>query len=204
MFDRDRTFVRNAAHAIAVEFDWEENWLNDGVKGFPQRGRRGTGGQASDVHVPVREATGAGDFVASPPYLFAMKSLAMRIGGAEQKPDVDDIRRLGEILGVRNSAPKRLLCLALPPRGAAAAEDAIRAGRDIWTRSVERPRSIAESRLCRRRYPTIRPGVGSSWISWQADRRAAEREAAVESEPALLGDVKDAVSGRARRAPHGV
>ena len=53
---------------------------------------------------PFERQPGLRVFVASPPYLFAMKSLAMRIGGAEQKRDIDDIRRLGEVLGVRNSA----------------------------------------------------------------------------------------------------
>ncbi len=42
--------------------------------------------------------------VASPGYLFAMKCLAMRIGGASDRGDVDDIRSLGDILGLRTLA----------------------------------------------------------------------------------------------------
>src|SRR5262249_53129050 len=34
VFDSDRNFMRTAAREIAAEFDWDENWLNDGVKGF--------------------------------------------------------------------------------------------------------------------------------------------------------------------------
>jgi len=42
--------------------------------------------------------------VASPGYLFAMKCLAMRIGSASDRGDVDDIRHLAEILGLRTLA----------------------------------------------------------------------------------------------------
>ncbi len=34
VFDADKTFVRRAAATIAEEFGWNEDWINDGVKGF--------------------------------------------------------------------------------------------------------------------------------------------------------------------------
>ena len=38
--------------------------------------------------------------MASPAYLFAMKCLAMRIGGTETSQDIGDIRLLGSALGI--------------------------------------------------------------------------------------------------------
>jgi hypothetical protein len=60
------------------------------------------GGSALVLTLEARPATS--DVVASPAYLFDMKSLAMRAGGIDEKRDVDDIRLLGEMLGVRNAA----------------------------------------------------------------------------------------------------
>ncbi len=34
VFERDKDFVRRIASDIARDFGWDENWLNDGVKGY--------------------------------------------------------------------------------------------------------------------------------------------------------------------------
>ena len=103
VFDRDRTFIRKAAHEIAVEFDWDENWLNDGVKGFLSVADTDPEAKRLMLTYPSESRPGLRIFVATQPYLFAMKSLAMRVGGADEKRDLDDIRMLGDALGVRNS-----------------------------------------------------------------------------------------------------
>ena len=104
VFDRDRAFVRNAAQTIASDFGWDENWLNDGVKGFLSAADAEPEAKRLRFTYPSERQPGLRVFVASPLYLFAMTSIAMRIGGADEKRDVDDIRRLGELLGVRNAA----------------------------------------------------------------------------------------------------
>jgi hypothetical protein len=104
VFDRDRTFVRKAAQTIAAEFDWDEGWLNDGVKGFLSAADSDPEAKRLMFTYPSEERPGLRVFVATAPYLFAMKSLAMRIGGADERRDVDDIRGLGDVLGVRTAA----------------------------------------------------------------------------------------------------
>ncbi|HEY1707844.1 MAG TPA: hypothetical protein VGG10_06230 [Rhizomicrobium sp.] len=98
LFDADRGFVREAAALIATEFGWDETWINDGVKGF-------LSAHDSDAKqlfrtYPAEGGPGLRVFVATPTYLFAMKCLAMRIGGVTQSQDIDDIRQLGTLLGV--------------------------------------------------------------------------------------------------------
>jgi len=122
VFERDRTFVRSAARQIAAEFDWDDGWLNDGVKGFLSGADGNPEAKRLMFTYPSEDRPGLRVFIASAPYLFAMKSLAMRTGGAEEKRDLDDIRRLGEALGVRSS-PEALAIVAryypaerLPPK----------------------------------------------------------------------------------------
>jgi hypothetical protein len=103
VFDRDRTFIRNAAQTIAAEFDWDEDWLNDGVKGFLSVVDSDPEAKRLMFTYPAEERPGLRVFVATAPYLFAMKSLAMRVGGADEKRDLDDIKRLGEVLGIRTA-----------------------------------------------------------------------------------------------------
>src|SRR5581483_11686786 len=78
VFDRDRTFVRNAAQTIAAEFDWDEGWLNDGVKGFLSAADSDPEAKRLMFTYPSEDRPGLRVFVASAAYLFAMKSLAMR------------------------------------------------------------------------------------------------------------------------------
>lgn len=104
VFDRDRDFVRHAARSIAADFGWDEDWLNDGVKGFLSSADGAPAAKRLLRTYPSADRPGLRVFVASPEYLFAMKALAMRIGGVEQKQDVDDIRRLAAFLKVASAA----------------------------------------------------------------------------------------------------
>jgi hypothetical protein len=105
VFETDRAFIRSASAQIANDFGWAEDWLNDGVKGFLS-----AADESPDAKRLLREYPGKGKgpsglrvFVASAPYLFAMKCLAMRTGGVDEKRDIEDIRRLAAAMGVRDS-----------------------------------------------------------------------------------------------------
>ncbi|HEY5303448.1 MAG TPA: DUF6036 family nucleotidyltransferase [Acidimicrobiales bacterium] len=79
--------VRTAASRVAEELGLEEDWLNDGVKGFLP---------GEDVEqVDVYEGKSLHVAAASPKFLLAMKLMALRT-----ERDVDDIRTLYEICGL--------------------------------------------------------------------------------------------------------
>jgi hypothetical protein len=101
IFDKDRDFVRRAAKSIAEELGWSEDWINDGVKGFVSRADANS--KSLFATFPTGGPEGLRVFLASPDYLFAMKCLAMRIGGVEDRGDVDDIVRLGQALGIQTA-----------------------------------------------------------------------------------------------------
>jgi hypothetical protein len=103
VFEADRSFVRRAASIIASEFGWPENWLNDGVKGFLSRSDAETDSKHLFRTYPPGERAGLRIFVASPSYLFAMKCLAMRAGAVDESGDLADIRKIGEVLGIRTA-----------------------------------------------------------------------------------------------------
>ncbi|HTT82030.1 MAG TPA: hypothetical protein VMF67_00965 [Rhizomicrobium sp.] len=103
VFESDRPFVRRAAKVIASEFGWPENWLNDGVKGFLSRSDADAESKNLFKTYPSRGQTGLRIFVASPSYLFAMKCLAMRAGAVDETGDIADIRKIGEVLGIRTA-----------------------------------------------------------------------------------------------------
>lgn len=104
VFEQDRPFIRNAARAVADEFGWPESWINDGVKGFLSS--RDSDPEAKSLFRSYPGETGPGVrvFLATPAYLFAMKCLAMRTGGAERSADTADIRQLAATLGITNAA----------------------------------------------------------------------------------------------------
>ena len=52
---------------------------------------------------PSEDQPGLRVSVANPRYLFAMKCRAMRIGGVEESPDVNDIRQLAREIGITSS-----------------------------------------------------------------------------------------------------
>lgn len=87
---RPSTAVRQAAARVAVQAGIDDDWLNDGVKGFMS---------TQGDFAPFLEMDHLSVMVAQPAYLLAMKCLAMRIGA--EFHDEDDIRYLLRHLDVR-------------------------------------------------------------------------------------------------------
>ncbi len=81
--------VREAAREVGLELGVDEQWLNDGVKGFFS-----TAG-SFDVYLELEHLC---VFCAKADYLLAMKCLAMRIGG--EFHDEDDVRFLLRYLNI--------------------------------------------------------------------------------------------------------
>ena len=102
VFEADRGFVRQVAREIAAANGWDESWLNDGVKGFLSRADRDPDSRRLFRSYPTEQAPGLRVFVAAPEYIFAMKCMAMRIGGVEESRDVQDIEALIQVLGLKS------------------------------------------------------------------------------------------------------
>ena len=90
--------ARELIQRVADENEWDENWINDGVKGFLSANEEVARMEAFD-----NGEAGLSIFVASPRYLFAMKCLAMRVGEAGHDGDREDIENLAELAGVRTT-----------------------------------------------------------------------------------------------------
>jgi hypothetical protein len=116
VFERDKNFVKKLAADLAEERGWDENWLNDGVKGWLSARDADPEVKALFKTYPSEERQGLRVFVAKPEYLFAMKCLAMRIGGIEASSDVEDIKLLAREIGVTNSADALALVQKFYPR----------------------------------------------------------------------------------------
>lgn len=101
VFEADRDFVRRAGATVASELGLADDWINDGVKGFLSAADRES--RRLFHSYPAETGPGLRVMVASPEYLFAMKCLAMRSAAAERAEDVEDIRRLGSVLGVKSA-----------------------------------------------------------------------------------------------------
>jgi len=104
VFSSDQAFVRQAARVVADEFGWEDGWINDGVKAFLSAQDSNVAAKTLFRSYPSESGPGLRVIVATPAYMFAMKCLAMRAGGVEQKADIDDIRRLAGLLNIRSAA----------------------------------------------------------------------------------------------------
>jgi hypothetical protein len=107
VFEKDKDFVRRIASEVAEEFGWDANWLNDGVKGWLSTAESDPAIKRFVGTYPSEDEPGLRVFVPKPEYLFAMKCRAMRVGGVEESEDIEDIRRLAAVLGVK-SAPEAL------------------------------------------------------------------------------------------------
>lgn len=83
VFEKDRVFVRKASERVAAEFGWSDDWLNAGVKGFLSHADATPAAKSLFRTFPSEEEPGLRVLVASPGYLFAMKCLAMRLGGGQ-------------------------------------------------------------------------------------------------------------------------
>jgi hypothetical protein len=100
VFENDGKFIRQAAAIVAEEFGWNSDWINDGVKGFLSAQDGNAESKRLFRTYPTEQEPGLRVLVATPAYLFAMKCLAMRLGGTHESSDVTDIRRLGAELGI--------------------------------------------------------------------------------------------------------
>jgi hypothetical protein len=116
VFEADRKFVRQAAAAVAEEFGWDSNWINDGVKGFLSSHDKDPDAKRLFRSYPSEDSPGLRVFVASAEYLFAMKAMAMRAGGVENT-DISDIRSLGAGLGIKSAAEALAIVSKYYPSG---------------------------------------------------------------------------------------
>lgn len=88
--------VSDACRVVADHHGLPESWLNDGVKGFVS-----STGDLTPEGMP--QWGNLRIFRPTTPYLLAMKCLASRVAGYDGAGDRDDILRLCEELGLRES-----------------------------------------------------------------------------------------------------
>jgi hypothetical protein len=100
VLDQDRDWLRQAASDVADERGWPRDWLNDGVKGWLSHRDADPDAKTLFKTYPSEGEPGLRVFVASPHYLFAMKCLAMRIGGVDETQDRADIEALARTIGI--------------------------------------------------------------------------------------------------------
>lgn len=104
VYESDRVTVRRLAAEIAGERGWPADWLNDGVKGFLSERDADAGTKTLFGEFPSSDTPGVRVFIPRPHYLFAMKCRAMRVGGAEDHGDINDIRNLAREIGLSGAA----------------------------------------------------------------------------------------------------
>jgi hypothetical protein len=103
VFEGNKDFIRRLAAEMAAEFGWDENWLNDGVKGWLSNRDADPDVKALFKTYPAEDRPGLRVYTAKAEYLFAMKCRAMRVGGVETSSDIDDIKLLARAIGIQNS-----------------------------------------------------------------------------------------------------
>jgi hypothetical protein len=109
VFEGNKDFIKRLAAEMAEEFGWDENWLNDGVKGWLSNRDADPDVKALFKTYPAEDQPGLRVYTAKPEYLFAMKRRAMRVGGIETNSDIDDIKLLARAIGIRNSQDALIL-----------------------------------------------------------------------------------------------
>ena len=99
MIQGDPEFLRHAVKQVAQEQGWPEDWLNDGVKGFV------SAQQALQLQgtYPSLQEPGLRVYVPTAEYMLAMKCMAMRAEGIEGAQDIEDIRNLVQITGLKSA-----------------------------------------------------------------------------------------------------
>lgn len=108
VFERDKQWVYKEAKKIAEKYEWDENWINDGVKGFISSSDAEDFAKVLVGNYPRNSNTvGLRVFKASPTYLLAMKAIAMRLDDPDAPHDVEDINLLIDEIGL-NSADDAL------------------------------------------------------------------------------------------------
>src|SRR5258706_3546397 len=103
VFEGNKDFIKKLAADMAEEFGWDENWLNDGVKGRLSNRDADPDVKSLFKTYPSEDQAGLRVYTARPEYLFAMKCRAMRVGGIETNSDVDDIKLLARAISLKNS-----------------------------------------------------------------------------------------------------
>ena len=98
VIQNDPQWMRQATAELAMEKGWPPAWFNDGVKGWLSD--RDSTAKSLFKTYPSEDAPGLRVFTASPQYLFAMKCLAMRVGGVDEAQDRSDIEALAKVIGV--------------------------------------------------------------------------------------------------------
>jgi hypothetical protein len=96
----DPQWMRQAVAELAEEKRWPPGWFNDGVKGWLSERDSDPTAKSLFKTYPSEDSPGLRVFTASPRYLFAMKCLAMRIGGVDEAQDRSDIEALAKVVGV--------------------------------------------------------------------------------------------------------
>jgi hypothetical protein len=100
VFESDKATVRRLAENVAEQLDMSADWINDGVKRFLSDQDRAPSSKRLFGTYPSDQKPGLRVMVACPEYLFAMKCRAMRVGGAGENSDIDDIARLAAELNI--------------------------------------------------------------------------------------------------------
>jgi hypothetical protein len=116
VFERNKDFVKKLAAEIAADCGWDENWLNDGVKGWLSAIDADPAVKFLFKTYPSEERPGLRVFVAKPEYLFAMKCRAMRLGGVDSSSDLEDIKLLAQAIGITGSRDALALVEKYYPR----------------------------------------------------------------------------------------
>jgi len=116
VFEKDKVFIKRLAADMAEELGWDENWLNDGVKGWLSARDVDPDVKPLFKTYPSEVEPGLRVFVAKPEYMFAMKCRAMRIGGVDSSSDIDDIKLLAREIGVKSSEDALALVEKFYPR----------------------------------------------------------------------------------------
>ena len=115
VFEADKRTVRRLAAEIAEANGWDEDWLNDGVKGFLSAADAEPGSKRLFGTFPSEDEPGLRVMIAAPEYLFAMKCRAMRLGGVDENADIADIQRLAREIRVTTAQQALDLVAAFYP-----------------------------------------------------------------------------------------
>lgn len=116
VFENDKHFVRQAALEVAREKGWPDDWLNDAVKGFLSTRDQGTDHKTLFRTYPSEDRPGLRVYIAVPEYLFAMKAMAMRLGGVDVSQDIEDLKTLAQEIGLSTAQEALDLVAAFYPR----------------------------------------------------------------------------------------
>jgi hypothetical protein len=103
VFEGNKDFVRGLAAEMAEDFKWDENWLNDGVKGWLSNRDADPDVKALFKTYPSEDMPGLRVYTAKPeiPVCDEMPGDASR--GIEANLDIDDIKLLARAIGLNNS-----------------------------------------------------------------------------------------------------